>query len=91
MEKESSDTSMMEYDFSEIFYHKELIENKVFSQKEARGMYDILVQIHSALRDKSTNTDFKLSIVEIGWFRGIDELLKKINAHVKNKEFKLIC
>lgn len=83
MEKESSDTSIMEYDFSEIFYHKELIENKVFTQKEAREMFDILVEIHDALKDKRTNKDFKLSVVERGWFLSIDEFLNKIDTPIE--------
>lgn len=50
-------------------------------------MFDILVGIHDALKDKSTNRDFKLSVVERGWFLGIDEFLNKIDAPMKNKSF----
>ena len=83
MMKENSDTSMMEYDFSEIFYHKELIENKVFSQKEAREMFDILAQIHSALKDKKTNTGrHKIGVIELMWFRCIDELINQMKEPV---------
>ena len=79
MEKESSDTSILKYNFSEIFYHKELIENKIFTQKEAREMFDILAEIHSALKDKKTNTGKgKISVIELIWFRCIDELINKM-------------
>ena len=83
MKKESSDTSILEYDFSEILCHKELIENKVFTQKEAKGMFDILAQIHSALKDKKRNTGKgKISVVEMGWFLGIDELINQMKEPV---------
>lgn len=75
MKIEKSDTNILKNDFSEIFYHKELIENKIFSQKEARDMFDILTEIHSALKDKSINTGkHKISVVELVWFRYMDNL-----------------
>jgi len=55
-----------------------------FTQLESLEMYDILVEIHEALMDKSENKGgiVKLSQYEIGWLMGIDELLKRINDPV---------
>ncbi len=61
-----------------------------FTKEQSVEMYNILIEIRDALKDKSTNTDFKLSVVEIGWFRGIDRFLNKIYAHMRNEELKLI-
>lgn len=64
-----------------------------FTGEQSREMFDILVEIHDALRDKSMNKGGikKLSQYEIGWLIGIDELLKKINAPMINEKLKLIC
>lgn len=79
MKKENLDTCIPKFDFCEILYHKELIENRVFTQKEARGMFYILAQIQSALKDKSANTgNFKLNITERFWLLSIDELINQI-------------
>ena len=55
-----------------------------FTQQESQEMYDILVEIHDALTDKSQNKGgiLKLGQYEIGWLMAIDELLKKINGEV---------
>lgn len=46
-------------------------------------MFDILAEIHSALKDKRTNTGMdKISMVEMGWFRGIDELISQMKEAV---------
>ena len=54
-----------------------------FAKEQSREMYDILVEIHSALSDKSMNKGgiLKLSQYEIGWLLGIDEFLTKIGKH----------
>ena len=56
-----------------------------FTQQQYQEMYDILVEIHEALTDKSENKGgiVKLGQYEIGWLMGIDELLKKINDQVE--------
>lgn len=83
MIKESSKEGILKFDFSEIFYHKELIENKIFTQKEAREMFDILAEIHSALKDKKTNTGrHKIGVIELMWFRCIDELINQMKEPV---------
>ncbi len=55
-----------------------------FSQKESEEMYNIIVEIHESLTDKSESKGgvLKLGQYEIGWLIGIDELLKKINERV---------
>ncbi len=55
-----------------------------FTQQQSQEMYDILVEIHEALTDKSENKGgiLKLGQYEIGWLMGIDDLLKKINDRV---------
>ena len=47
-------------------------------------MYSVLEEIHSALEDKKNNKGGlnKIFQYEIGWFIGIDELLKKIKDQV---------
>ncbi|PCH66650.1 MAG: hypothetical protein COC01_07600, partial [Bacteroidetes bacterium] len=57
---------------------------QTFTQQQAREMYQILLQIHDALKDKSMNKGGlnKISQYEIGWFIGIDELLSKVNDRV---------
>ncbi|MFH1319993.1 MAG: hypothetical protein ABII90_04980 [Bacteroidota bacterium] len=83
IKEKNPDQDIPEFDFSEIFYHKKLIENKVFTQKEAREMFDILAEIQSTLKDKSTNTkEKKLSIYERTWYQGINELMNKIKESV---------
>lgn len=83
MIKESSKEGIPKFDFSEILYHKEQIENKVFTQKEAREMFEILAQIHSALKDKKTNTGrYKIGAIELMWFRCIDELINQMKEPV---------
>ncbi len=78
-----SDKSIQKFEFSEILYHKEIIENRVFTQKEAKGMFDIIAEIHSALKDKRTNTGKgKIRVVEMGWFLGIDELINQMKEPV---------
>jgi len=50
-----------------------------FTKEQAKQMYQILVEIHSALEDKKKNKGGlnKISLMEIGWFIGIEELFKK--------------
>ena len=64
-----------------------------FTKEQSREMYNILVEIHDALKDKSTNKGGikKLSQYEIGWLIGIEEFLNKINAPMINEKIKLIC
>ncbi|PCH92854.1 MAG: hypothetical protein COB85_07730 [Bacteroidetes bacterium] len=52
-----------------------------FSKEQAKEMYKILVEIHSALEDKKNNKGGlnKIFQYEIGWLVGIGELLKRIN------------
>jgi len=52
-----------------------------FTQQQSQEMYRVLVEIHSALEDKKNNKGGlnKIFQYEIGWFIGIDKLLKKIN------------
>jgi len=54
-----------------------------FTQKQVKEMYQILFEIHDALKDKSMNKGsiMKLSQYEIGWLIGIEELLDKINEN----------
>jgi len=42
-----------------------------------------VAEIHSALKDKRTNTGMgKISIVEMGWFRDIDEFINQMKEAV---------
>ena len=53
-----------------------------FTEEQSREMYQILFEIHDALRDKSENRGGlnMISIVEIGWFLSIDGLFNKIHG-----------
>ncbi len=63
-----------------------------FTGEQSHEMFDILVEIHDALKDKSMNKGGikKLSQYEIGWLIGIEEFLKKNNVPMINENLKLI-
>ena len=52
-----------------------------FNKEQIKEMYQIQFEIHDALRDKSMNTGGinRISVVEIGWLMGIEEILDKIH------------
>ena len=49
-------------------------------------MYDILLEIHSTLKDKSKNTYAKPNVCERAWMLGIDELLNELDETEHNKK-----
>ena len=55
-----------------------------FTKEQAREMYEILVEIHSALEDKKKNRGGLNMIFqyEIGWLIGIGEVLRRINYSI---------
>ena len=54
-----------------------------FTKEQAKEMYRLLVQIHEALKDKSTATTkgMKLNVLERGWLLGIDKVFEKTEKH----------
>lgn len=54
---------------------------KIFTQDQSNEMYEIVLEIRDALKDKKENDTkgkLALSTYEIGWFYGIDNFLKKL-------------
>ena len=45
-------------------------------------MYEALTEIYSLLQDKTRSKDPKLTIYELGWLKGIKQLLNEINRNI---------
>ena len=52
-----------------------------FTNEQARKMYDILVEIHSTLKDKSKNTYAKPNLCERAWLLGIEEFFNNVEKN----------
>lgn len=54
-----------------------------FTKENIRDMYNIFLDIHSSLKDKSTNTNHNdLGIYELGLLQSIDKRLTEIDYQV---------
>lgn len=54
-----------------------------FTKENIRDMYNIFLDIHSSLKDKSTNTNhYDLGIYELGLLQSIDKRLTEIDYQV---------
>lgn len=57
-----------------------------FTNEQARKMHDILVEIHSTLKDKSKNMNAKPNLCERAWLLGIGELLNELDETAPNNK-----
>ena len=56
------------------------------SEEHQEEMLHILGEIHSALKDKSGNTNSnKISVIEIGWLFAINNILNKIDESLATR------
>lgn len=59
---------------------------KKFTQQEAEGMYKLLNDIHSSLKDRNQNKRIKkIPFIEIAWIAGIENFLPKQKHLIKGR------
>ncbi|MBL4652293.1 MAG: hypothetical protein JKY53_05435 [Flavobacteriales bacterium] len=67
-------------------FFKKNINPELIDKNDVRKMYQIIVEMHSGLRDKSQNEGLtQLNLYETIWLQAMDNLLSKYNLIKENQ------